>query len=111
MVNYKTYIDEKNKKVFAVCHYAGRKVKAVATCAPEDTFNSAYGMALAIARCKAKVAKIKIKNAEEKYLAAAKAADEAEKYYDKMKQYYMDSVDQLEEAGVMIQKVLEDIQK
>ena len=111
MANYKTYIDEKNRKVVAVCRYAGRKVKAVAKCAPEDTFNSAYGMALAIARCKFKVAKLKLQNATEKYKIAAKEADNAAKRYDKMKDYYIDSVDQLEEAGKTIQNILKEIQE
>ena len=108
---YKTYVDEKNRKVIAVCRYAGRNVRAVATCSPEDTFNKAYGMALAIARCEFKVAKIKLQNATERYMVAAKEADNAAKRYDKMKDYYMDSVDQLEEAGKTIQNVLKEIQE
>lgn len=95
---YKIYIDEKNKKVIAATRYAGRVIKATATCSPEDTFNIEFGSALAIARCKQKVARVKIQNASIKYLEAAKAADKADKHYEDMKQYYMDSVDQYDEA-------------
>ena len=95
---YKIYTDEKNRKVIAATRYAGRVIKATATCSPEDTFDIEFGSALAIARCKQKVARVKIQNASVKYLEAAKAADKADKHYEDMKQYYMDSVDQYDEA-------------
>ena len=41
--NYTIYTDEKNRQVIAVCRYAGRKVRAVATCATEDTFDIEKG--------------------------------------------------------------------
>lgn len=109
--NYTIYTDEKNRQVIAVCRYAGRKVRAVAKCAPEDTFDIEIGTKLAIARCEWKVAKIKLQNAGSKYLEAAKAADEAQKYFDKMKDYYMDSVDQLDEAGMDIQNITTELNK
>ena len=107
--HYKIYTDEKNKKVIAVCRYAGRTVKAVATCAPEDTFDIAIGTELAVARCKWKVAKLKLHNAGSKYLEAAKAADEANLRFNKMKDYYMDSVDQLDAAGAAMQALIKKL--
>lgn len=109
MANYKIYTDEKNRQIIAVCRYAGQKVRAVAKCAPEDTFDAEIGKKLAIARCKWKVAKLKLQNAGVKYLEAAKTADEAQKRFDKMKDYYMDSVDQLDEAGAAIQNIISEI--
>ena len=106
---YKFYIDEKNRKVIAVTRYAGRKVRAVAKCAPEDEFNIEIGTKLAIARCEWKVAKIKLRNAGSCYMKAAKAADEAALRLSKMKDYYMDSVDQLDEAGAAMQAVIEKL--
>ena len=108
-VNYKIYIDEKNRSVIAVCRYVGRTVKAVAKCAPEDTFNIEIGTELAVARCEWKVAKLKLQNAGASYMTAAKAADEAAIRLGKMKDYYMDSVDQLDEAGAAMQKVIEKL--
>ena len=108
--NYDIYVDEKNRKVIAVCRYGGRKVRAVATCAPEDTFNIEFGTSLAIARCEIKVAKLKIQRASAKYLEAAEAADAAQKRYDDMKQYYMDAVDQLDEAVELHNKIIDKIQ-
>jgi hypothetical protein len=109
MANYKIYTDEKNRQIIAVCRYAGQNVRAVAKCAPEDTFDAEIGTKLAIARCNWKVAKLKLQNAGVKYLEAAKAADEAQKRFDKMKDYYMDSVDQLDEAGAAIQNIISEI--
>lgn len=107
--NYTIYTDEKNRQVIAVCRYAGRKVRAVAKCAPEDTFDIEIGTELAIARCEWKVAKLKLQNAGACYMAAAKAADEATIKLGKMKDYYMDSVDQLDEAGAAMQAVIEKL--
>lgn len=106
---YKTYVDEKNRTVIAVCHYAGRNVRAVAKCSPEDTFDIAIGTELAIARCEWKVAKLKLQNAGSCYMKAAKAADEATLRLSKMKDYYMDSVDQLDTAGAAMQAVIEKL--
>lgn len=108
--NYTIYTDEKNRQVIAVCRYAGRKVRAVAKCAPEDTFDIEKGTEIAVARCEIKVAKLKIQRASAKYLEAAAAADAAQKRYDDMKQYYMDAVDQLDSAIESHNKIIDKIQ-
>lgn len=108
-VDYNIYTDEKNRAVIAVCRYAGRSVRGVAKCSPDDEFDLDYGTRLAIARCEEKIARIKIRNASIKYLAAAKAADEAEKRFSEMKQYYMDSVDQLDNAIEEVKKISNEI--
>ena len=107
--NYKIYTDEKNRQVIAVCRYAGRNVRAVATCSPEDTFNVEIGTELAVARCAWKVAKLKVQNAGVSYMTAAKAADEAAIRLDKMKEYYMDSVDQMAEAGASMEAIIKKL--
>ena len=107
--NYKIYVDEKNKTVIAVCRYAGRNIRAIAKCSPEDTFDIDFGTKLAKARCEVKVAKMKIKNASAAYLKASVAADEAQRKYDKMKQYYMDSVDQFDNAMAEVDKIIKEI--
>lgn len=107
---FNIYIDEKNKSVIAVCRYAGRNIRAVAKCAPEDTFDIEFGTKLAIARCEVKVAKAKIQNASVAYMKASIAADEAQRRYDKMKNYYMDAVDQFDEAIAAHNKLIDEIQ-
>ena len=107
--NYKIYIDEKNKTVIAVCRYAGRNIRAVAKCSPEDTFNVEFGTKLAKARCDLKVAKTKIQNASAAYMKASITADEAQKQYDKMKDYYIDSGDQYDEANATVINLIKEI--
>ena len=107
--NYNIYVDEKNKTVIAVCRYAGRNVRATAKCCPENTFDIEFGTKLAIARCDVKVAKAKILNASTRYLEASVAADEAQKRYDKMKNYYMDSVDQFDNANATVDELIKSI--
>ena len=103
---YSFHVDEEGKKVIAVTHYAGRAVRGIAKCAPEDTFDVEIGCKIAVARAEAKAARAKIRNAAAKYLEAAKAADAAEKRFDEMKQYYMDAIDQLDEAEEYLDKLL-----
>lgn len=107
--NYKIYIDEKNKTVIAVCRYAGRNIRAVAKCSPEDTFDLDFGRRLAKARCDIKVARAKIQNASAAYMKASIAADEAQKQYDNMKQYYIDSVDQFDKANATVVNLIKEI--
>ena len=103
---YSFHIDEEGKKVVAVTHYAGRAIRGIAKCAPEDTFDVETGCKIAVARAEAKVARAKTRNAATKYLEAAKAADAAEKRFDEMKQYYMDAIDQLDEAEEYLDNLL-----
>ena len=107
--NYKIYVDEKNKTVIAVCRYAGRNIRAVAKCSPEDTFDINFGTKLAKARCDVKVAKAKIQNASNAYMKASVAADETQRKYDNMKQYYMDSVDQFDKANAAVINLIKEI--
>ena len=103
---YNFYIDEKNKTVVAVCRYAGRNVRATAKCHDNDVFDIEFGKRLAQARCEVKVAKIKIRNASVKYCEAAKAADKAHQRFLAMKEYYIDSVDQYDDAVIIVEEVL-----
>ena len=103
---YKFHIDEKNKKVIAITHYAGRVIRGIAKCAPEDIFNLELGKRIAVARAEEKVAKAKARNAATKFLQASVAADAAEKRFDEMKQYYMDAIDQLDEAEEFLENLI-----
>ena len=107
---YNFYIDEKNKTVIAVCRYAGRNVRATAKCHDSDVFDIEFGKRLAQARCEVKVAKIKIGNASAKYCESAKAADAAHQRFAAMKEYYIDSVDQYDDACIAVQNLLNEAQ-
>lgn len=101
---YKYYVNLSKGEIIAVCRYAGQIVKSVAHCHPDDEFDLDKGKAVAKAKCEVKVGQIKVRNATDKYRAAAKAADDAEEKYRAMKQYYIDSVDFLDDAIIALDK-------
>ena len=92
--------------ISAVSTYAGRTVKGYAKCRPEDNFDVEKGKELAAARCNLKVAEKRLNNASNKYMKASRAADEAIRYFEKMKQYYIDSVDQVDEAAAELRELI-----
>ena len=99
---YKFY-QFKNEKggttVTAASTYAGRTVKGYAKCDPKDQFSIEKGKELAAARCNLKIAEKRRDRASKKYLEATQAVIEANAYFDKMKQYFMDADDQVDEAA------------
>jgi hypothetical protein len=42
-------------------------------------------------------------------MKASVAADEAQRQYDKMKDYYMDAVDQFDDASVEVEELIKSI--
>ena len=106
---YKFYVNKEKNEIIAVTHYGNQTIRSIAKCNPEDTFDIEYGKKLAVARAEVKVAKAKIKNASAAYLKASVAADEAQRQYDKMKDYYMDAVDQFDNASVEVEELIKSI--
>lgn len=104
---YKYY--SHNNEVIAVSSFAGRTVRGTAKCNPNDEFDVQKGKELAAARCNEKVARKRLKRAAEKYKEAAKVADDAIAWYDRMKEYYMDSVDAYDEANAELIKLAETL--
>lgn len=92
--------------VSAVSSYAGRTVKGYAKCDPRDSFDIEKGKELAAARCNLKIAEKRKARASAKYMAAAKAADEAARHFDAMKQYFMDVDDQVDEAAAELRELI-----
>ena len=64
-------------KVIAVSSFAGKTVKGIAKCAPEDTPDLETGIMLAILRCNAKIAYKKVNRIAKRYEDARKQVDEA----------------------------------
>ena len=100
----KNYPREKYKiftgpnKVVAVSTYAGRKVRGVAKCAPEDNFDVEKGKDLAIARCAWKIAEKRLNRAIRKCQEAERFQAEAAAHLDRMDRYLTDSVKARDEA-------------
>ena len=84
--------------IAAASTYAGKTVKGYAKCDPNETFNEAKGKELAAARCNHKISAKRVARAAKKYLDATMAMQEAQVHLDAMRQYYMDAVDQFDEA-------------
>lgn len=94
-------------RVIAVSTYAGRKVRGVAKCAPDDKFDMDKGKMLAAARCNLKVAEKRRNRAMKKKAEAIRKKDEANDYYAKMFSYFNDSFIAYEEAKAKLH-IIED---
>ena len=57
-------------KVIAVSTYAGKTVRGVALCHPDDEFDLEFGKKLAAARCNAKIAKKRYMRSSKKFYEA-----------------------------------------
>lgn len=77
---YKYFVN--GNKIIAISTYAGKTVRGVATCHPEDNFDIETGKKLAAMRCDLKVREKRWKaanrKAEEKWIAFRKAEDESD---------------------------------
>lgn len=83
----KVYIDHDAKVIVAVSRYAGKTVRGVAKCHPNDEFNTEFGIKLAVARCNIKVAKKRAARADSRVIDALNAKFEAVRFVEDMKQY------------------------
>ena len=98
-------------KVIAISSYAGKAVRGVAKCHPNDNFDVEYGKSLAAARCNEKICKKRMKRATQKLAEATESLNAALVYYDKMKHYYMDSSDNLARASEIIETHSKKVKK
>lgn len=86
MSRYRTYTDNKGK-VIVVSSYAGKNVRGVAKCNPQDNFDVETGKKIAQARCDLKIAEKRVKKAREKYDAAVAVFNKASKEVNKASEY------------------------
>ena len=96
MYNYK-YIENGNK-IIALSTFAGKAVRGIAKCNPADTFNSETGRDLATARCANKIARKRVKRAEQKLHLATIELEKAQAFYSQMKQYHANALAELHET-------------
>ena len=95
-----------DNKIIAVSTYAGKTVKGIAKCSPEDDFNVETGKSLAAARCNAKVAVKRVKNAQKEWNKAVQEHFKAERHMRKMAQYYTDAVKRSKEAQATVDSII-----
>ena len=91
--------------------YCLGEYRGVAKCSPEDDFNIETGKSLAAARCNAKVAVKRVKNAQKKWNEAVQAYLKAEKHMRKMAQYYEDAVDRQKIAEAQLEYLVNTIKE
>jgi len=94
---YQYYKTSKNA-IICVSHYAGKSVKGVAKCSPNDEFNEEIGKELAKLRCDAKVASLRRQRAADLWWKAEAAYLKAEAERDKYGDYLADAEDAEAEA-------------
>lgn len=78
---------EKPNLTIAISTFAGKPVKGMAKCNPDDHYDEAYGRALAVARCNLKVASRRVKSAIQKHDAAYNKLIAALKEFDNVTDY------------------------
>lgn len=88
-------VEHKNKngdaEILAISTYAGKTVRGVAICHPDDNYSSEQGAKLAAARCNLKIAGKRVKRAEMKVREAQEMVARAQKHYEDMVHYLEDS--------------------
>lgn len=97
-------------EVIAISTYAGKPVRGVATCSPEDEFSIEKGKTLAAARCNAKIAKKRLKRALKQMMEAWDASVIANNRYTDMVNYYADASKRSNEADLELKRVLKDME-
>ena len=92
-------------KVIACSTYAGKRVRGVAICHPDDEFNLELGKQLAAARCNEKIAIKRYARANRRLDEAIKATEEASKHMHKMADYRNDAFVAMNEASQVVDKL------
>jgi len=93
--------------VVAVCSFNGKRVKATAKCNPEDTFDFDKGKRIAIARCNAKIAKLRLKSAQSHYVNIKEEEWKLKNTADKIAKTVLDAQELLNKCN----KTLKELEK
>lgn len=78
-------------RVIAVSTYAGKTVRGVAICHPDDNFDIEIGKRIAAARCNEKVAERRLARASNKAIEAGLEVVKAQQHQKDMQAYYNDA--------------------
>lgn len=92
-------------KIVCVSTFAGKAIRGVAKCDPDDTFNIEDGKKLAYARCDVKVAEKRLQFAKKRFEEATIAHLEAKKIFESRQSRYEAEVKKLEEAKAALEKI------
>lgn len=95
-INYKHF--QTGNKVIAVSSFGGRAVRGIAKCDPRDQFDFETGKEIAEARCNYKIAKKRLRFAEDQCDAIGECLRILENEYARSLSYYKDAQAKLVEA-------------
>ena len=101
---YKFYVT--GNMVIAVSSFAGKKVRGVAKCNPNDNFDLEKGKTLAAARCGEKIARKRIKRAYTKVDEAQAQVNAAVRNLSEMLKYQADAEAKYNSAEFELENVL-----
>lgn len=104
MDKYRFYTSK--NKVVAVSTYAGRPVRGIAKCDPDDVFSLEDGKKLAAARCNDRVAEKRLKRAQKKLAESTDALIMAQRQYEKMQKYVEDAQVSCAESAEYVEDLL-----
>lgn len=104
---YKYY--RANNKIICVSTFAGKPVRGVAICSPNDEFDYDKGAELARLRCDAKIAEKRCTRAINKFAEASIKLSDAENHWKKMKEYLLDSYSARNKAIYILTKTEENL--
>lgn len=102
---YKYKIDDKKQTVVALSTFAGKVVRGVARCAPDDSWNPESGKKLAAARCSVRVSEKRMKRAEACLTDAINLLQYAQNYYKNMCVYQEEATKAYAEAVANLAKI------
>ena len=94
-----------DKRVIAISSFAGRTVRGIAKCHPNDPFDVEYGKKLAAARCNAKIAEKRWKRARDKYNALFDCMNELVELMSDARDYLANSHKAMKEARAQLGEI------
>ena len=104
--SFYTKPSENNLNIIAVSTFAGKTVKGIAKCHPNDKFDQEKGMEIAAARCAEKIALKRVKRAESCLEKAHKALEEAQIQVHRMEDYVNDSWQEFFDTQAYLNEIL-----
>ena len=107
--NYRYY--KAGDKVIAVSTYAGKTVRGVAICSPDDAFDLEFGKKLAAARCNEKVAAKRYERANSKMNNLLNQENDLQDALHKAADYYHDSFLAYNEAAQAVDQLIASLAK
>ncbi len=100
---------ENGNTVIAISSYAGKTVKGVAKCDPNDEFNLESGKKLAAARCNEKVCKQRLRRANTLYTLIEKTVNYWQAELEKVTRYADDAREEYIEARNELSAIQEEM--